>query len=137
MHQRKSEYEPLLGEMLTVYIESSLASPLSGSVAIEVNPRSNVRDIINSFLLSLQRDSSVPGLAVFDKHFNKLDWNASIESQGIEEGSKLYIGYDKMGSVTDLPRSRRPSVSEATVELVRQSFQQSPIKSTRQASYEL
>ncbi|CAL1287128.1 unnamed protein product [Larinioides sclopetarius] len=95
MHQRKSEYEPLLGEMLTVYIESNLASPLSGNVAIEVNPRSNVRDIINNFLFSLQRDSSVPGLAVFDKHFNKLDWNASIESQGIEEGSKLYIGYDK------------------------------------------
>ncbi|CAL1287127.1 unnamed protein product [Larinioides sclopetarius] len=81
--------------MLTVYIESNLASPLSGNVAIEVNPRSNVRDIINNFLFSLQRDSSVPGLAVFDKHFNKLDWNASIESQGIEEGSKLYIGYDK------------------------------------------
>ncbi|XP_055927814.1 ectonucleoside triphosphate diphosphohydrolase 1-like isoform X1 [Argiope bruennichi] len=96
MHQRKGEYEPLLDEMLTVYVESSLASPLSGNVSIEVNPRSTVRDIINNFLFSLQRDdSSVPGLAIFDKHFNKLDWNASIESQGIEEGSKLYIGYDK------------------------------------------
>ncbi|GBM09711.1 hypothetical protein AVEN_186415-1 [Araneus ventricosus] len=41
------------------------------------------------------------------------------------------------GSVTDLPRSGRPSVSEATVGLVRQSFQRSPTKSTRQASREL
>ncbi|GBL80575.1 hypothetical protein AVEN_225265-1 [Araneus ventricosus] len=42
----------------------------------------------------------------------------------------------KERSVTDLPRSGRPSVSEATVELVRQSFQRSPTKSTRQVSSE-
>ncbi|GBM41115.1 hypothetical protein AVEN_63306-1 [Araneus ventricosus] len=45
--------------------------------------------------------------------------------------------FNKIGSVTDLPRSGRPSVSQATVELVRQSFQRSPTKSTRQASREL
>ncbi|GFS81102.1 ectonucleoside triphosphate diphosphohydrolase 1 [Nephila pilipes] len=95
MHQRKSEYEPLLSEMLTVYVESNLASPLAGNVAVEVNSRATVRDIVSNFLLTLQRDSSVPGLTVYDKHLNKLDWNASIESQGIEEGAKLYIGYDK------------------------------------------
>ncbi|GFQ79491.1 ectonucleoside triphosphate diphosphohydrolase 1 [Trichonephila clavata] len=95
MHQRKSESEPLLNEMLTVHVESNLASPLAGNVAVEVNPRASVGDIVSNFLLTLQRDSSVPGLIVYDKHFNKLDWNASIESQGIEEGTKLYIGYDK------------------------------------------
>ncbi|GBN43880.1 hypothetical protein AVEN_235910-1 [Araneus ventricosus] len=40
-------------------------------------------------------------------------------------------------SVTDHRRGSRPSVSEATVELVRQSFQRSPTKSTRQALREL
>ncbi|GIX67521.1 ectonucleoside triphosphate diphosphohydrolase 1 [Caerostris extrusa] len=92
---QRSEYEPLLTEMLTLYIESSLASPLSGNIAVEVNPRSTVGDIINNFLHALQGDASVSGLAVYDKHFNKLDRNASVESQGIQEGTKLYIGCDK------------------------------------------
>ncbi|GBM64477.1 hypothetical protein AVEN_194235-1 [Araneus ventricosus] len=45
--------------------------------------------------------------------------------------------FKKTGSVTDLPRSGRLSVSEATFELVRQSFQRSPTKSTYLASREL
>ncbi|GBM91196.1 hypothetical protein AVEN_184532-1 [Araneus ventricosus] len=50
---------------------------------------------------------------------------------------RWYEKFKETGSVTDLPRSVRPSVSEATVELVRQSFHRSPTKSTRQASREL
>ncbi|GBM18385.1 hypothetical protein AVEN_72729-1 [Araneus ventricosus] len=51
--------------------------------------------------------------------------------------TRWYEKFKETGSVTDLPRSGRPSVSEATVELVRQSFQRSPTKSTRQALREL
>ncbi|GBN21663.1 hypothetical protein AVEN_87055-1, partial [Araneus ventricosus] len=50
---------------------------------------------------------------------------------------RWYEKFKETGSVTDLPRNGRPSVSEATVELVRQSLQWSPTKSTRQASHEL
>ncbi|GBL97514.1 hypothetical protein AVEN_110332-1 [Araneus ventricosus] len=50
---------------------------------------------------------------------------------------RWYEKFKETGSVTDLPRSGRPSVSEATVELVRQSFQRSSTKSTRRASREL
>ncbi|GBM20966.1 hypothetical protein AVEN_253750-1 [Araneus ventricosus] len=50
---------------------------------------------------------------------------------------RWYEKFKETGSVTDLPRIGRPSANEATVELVRQSFQRSPTKSTRQASREL
>lgn len=50
---------------------------------------------------------------------------------------RWYEKFKETGSVEDLPRSGRPSVSEATVDRVRQSFQRSPSKSTRQASREL
>ncbi|GBM80135.1 hypothetical protein AVEN_89717-1 [Araneus ventricosus] len=50
---------------------------------------------------------------------------------------RWYEKFKETGSVTDFPRDVRPGVSEATVELVRQSFQQSPTKSNRQASREL
>ncbi|GBM01363.1 hypothetical protein AVEN_135788-1 [Araneus ventricosus] len=49
---------------------------------------------------------------------------------------RWYEKFKETCSVTDIPRSGRPSVSEATVELVRQLFQWSPTKSTRQASRE-
>ncbi|GBO18027.1 hypothetical protein AVEN_243955-1 [Araneus ventricosus] len=49
---------------------------------------------------------------------------------------RWYAKFKETGSVTDLPSCGRPSLSEATVELVQQSFQRSP-KSTRQASREL
>ncbi|GBL98410.1 hypothetical protein AVEN_33377-1 [Araneus ventricosus] len=48
-----------------------------------------------------------------------------------------YEKFKETGSVTDLPQSGRPRASEATVELVGQSFQRSPSKSTHQASREL
>ncbi|GBL74033.1 hypothetical protein AVEN_230946-1 [Araneus ventricosus] len=46
---------------------------------------------------------------------------------------RWYEKFKETGSVTDLPRSGRPSVSEETIELV----QRSPTKSTCQASREL
>jgi len=41
------------------------------------------------------------------------------------------------GSVGDLSRSGRPSVSDETVDAVREAFERSPGKSTRRASNEL
>lgn len=48
-----------------------------------------------------------------------------------------YAKFKESGSVFDLPRTGRPSVSEEKVEVVRQAFVRSPSKSTRRASSEL
>ncbi|GBM47326.1 hypothetical protein AVEN_7772-1 [Araneus ventricosus] len=55
----------------------------------------------------------------------------------IKSIKRWYEKFKETGSLTDLLRSGRPTVSEATLEFVRQSFQQSLTKSTRQASREL
>ncbi|GBM18907.1 hypothetical protein AVEN_137276-1 [Araneus ventricosus] len=60
-------------------------------------------------------------------------WTYPPDTKSINQ---WYEKFKETGSVTDLPRSGRPSVSE-TIELVGQSFQRSPTKSTRQASCEL
>ncbi|GBO40147.1 hypothetical protein AVEN_216344-1 [Araneus ventricosus] len=70
---------------------------------------------------------------MFNVHFDVfMDANLLIQ----KSIKRWYEKFKQTGSVTDLPRSGRPSVSEATVELVRQSFQRSPTNSTRQASCE-
>jgi len=48
-----------------------------------------------------------------------------------------YSEFAETGSVGDLDRSGRPSVSDETVDAVREVFQRSPGKSTRRASNEL
>ena len=48
-----------------------------------------------------------------------------------------YSKFVETGSVGDLNRSGRPSVSDETVDAVREAFQCSPGKSTRRASNEL
>ncbi|XP_054721861.1 ectonucleoside triphosphate diphosphohydrolase 1-like isoform X2 [Uloborus diversus] len=88
-----SHYEQL-SNMYTVFVESNLAKPLSGALTLEVSPTETAQDVVNNFLLSLQREDGIPGLAIFDKNHRKLDWDTTLESQGILEGSKLYISYD-------------------------------------------
>ncbi|KFM61501.1 hypothetical protein X975_25055, partial [Stegodyphus mimosarum] len=89
------ECESLLSEMYTVYIESCLASPLSGCITLEVSPNETIKEVVSNFLDTIQKEQGESGLAVFDKSHNKLLWNATVESQGIEAGSKLYIRYDR------------------------------------------
>jgi len=48
-----------------------------------------------------------------------------------------YSKFVETDSVGDLNRSGRPSVSDETVDAVREAFQRSPGKSTRRASNEL
>lgn len=48
-----------------------------------------------------------------------------------------YAKFKKTGSVLDLPRKGRPTVSDEIVETVRETFKRSPSKSTRRASREL
>lgn len=81
--------------MYTVYVESNLARPLAGSATVEVGPRDTVRKVVYDFLFFIEKDG-VPGLAVFDDQYNKLDWDATMESQGIKEGSTLYLLPDSM-----------------------------------------
>lgn len=84
------ECERLLNDMYTVYVESNLASPLAGSATVEVGPRDTVRKVVYDFLFSIEKDG-VPGLAVFDDKYNELEWDSTMESQGVKEGSTLYL----------------------------------------------
>ncbi|XP_015920559.1 ectonucleoside triphosphate diphosphohydrolase 1 isoform X2 [Parasteatoda tepidariorum] len=81
--------------MYTLYVESKLAGPLFGSVIVEMNPRENVGNIVDTYLHALQNEEKVPGLAIYNGNNQKLEWNATLESQGIEDGTRVFIGHDR------------------------------------------
>ncbi|KAG8195454.1 hypothetical protein JTE90_002626 [Oedothorax gibbosus] len=81
--------------MITLYVESTLASPLSGCRVIRLDPRASVRAVITSYLLAVESNGPTPGLAVYDSEMNKLDWSESLQDIGIETGNKLYIGHTR------------------------------------------
>lgn len=89
------EYERLLSDMYTVYVKSNLAIPFAGSAPVEVGPRDTVGKLVKDFLFSQEKDG-LPELAVFDEQYNKLEWDATAESQGIKDGSTIFLIYDSM-----------------------------------------